>query len=291
MLAICGSDVRIVYYAPEEEYPYPVGRNGHEIIAEVEVLNGPAEGVAEGDLVLALKHGEAGMCEHFVTAVENLLPLPKGRSLEELLMAQQLGTVIYASKRLPNVMDMTAVVIGQGSAGLFFDAMLPRLGVARVIALDVVEARLVAGLRMGVDHAINNGVVDPVKAVEELTGGCLADLVVEAAGEPETINLTPRLVKECGLIMSFGVPRGPLLMPYDYHALFRKKPHWISSDGTVFEPGRVSVRTALDLIGRGEIDASGMVTHRLPFERVGEAYELARTREDGAIKVVVDMPG
>jgi len=288
MWAICGSDVRLVFYAPEEEYPLTAGQSGHEIIAQVEAINGQAEGVAVGDVVLALRPGDVGMCEYFVTEVENLLPLPKSRSFEESLMAQQLGTVIFACKRLPSLLGLNAaVVIGQGSAGLFFDAMLRRLGVERVIAVDVKEARLAAGLRFGATDVIHGAQDDPLAAVTALTGGQLADLVVEAAGEPETINLMPTLVRESGLLLSFGIPRGPHTFALNYYELFRKKAHLLSSDGTAAEPGRKSIRMALDLVGRGEIDVSGMVTHRFPFERVGEAYELARSREDRAIKVVV----
>jgi threonine dehydrogenase-like Zn-dependent dehydrogenase len=58
-----------------------------------------------------------------------------------------------------------------------------------------------------------------------------------------------------------------------------------------FEPGRKAFRQALDLIAEGVINVSPMLTHRFLLEQVLEAYELARTREDGAIKVVIEMPG
>lgn len=230
------------------------------------------------------------MAQYFVTGIDYLLPLPAGQPLEHLLMAQQLGTVIFACKRLPNLVGKSAVVIGQGSAGLFFDALLRRMGARHVIALDVREARLEAGLRFGATHVVHNERADALTAVQEATGGQLADLIVEAAGEPETINLAPVLVREWGTILSFGVPRGPHVIPFDYYRLFRKKCHWFSSDGTVNEPGLASFRLALEMIDRGDVDVSGMVTHRFPFEKVKEAYELARTRADGAIKVVVEMP-
>ncbi|NLE43747.1 MAG: alcohol dehydrogenase, partial [Chloroflexi bacterium] len=38
------------------------------------------------------------------------------------------------------------------------------------------------------------------------------------------------------------------------------------------------------------IDVAPMITHHVPFDRVAEGYELARTREDGAIKVIIEMP-
>ena len=48
---------------------------------------------------------------------------------------------------------------------------------------------------------------------------------------------------------------------------------------------------ALDLIATGEIDVAPMVTHRFGFADVVDAYELARTRDDGVIKIVIEMPG
>jgi len=290
LIALCGSDVRSVYYTPEEEYPLPVSRGGHETIARVEAMNGSAPGVQEGDIVMALAPGDAGMSEYFTTPLHCLLPLPEGGPLEHLLMAQQLGTVIFASKRLPNVVGKDTVVIGQGSAGLFFDVILHRSGAARVIALDLIETRAQAGLTFGATHAVNNSRVDALQAVEEITEGRLADLVIEAAGEPDSINLMPRLAKEHGNLMSFGIPRGPHSFEFDYYTMFRKKCHWNSSDGTIEEPEHTSTKMALDLIARGEIEVGSMVTHHFPFDRVKEAYELARTRADGAIKIVVEMP-
>ena len=290
LLSLCGSDVRAVYYAPEEEYPHPVGSGGHEVIARVEALDGTVPGVAVGDVVMALVPGDAGMSEYFTTATDNLLPLPGGCPLEHLLMAQQLGTVIHACTRLPNVVGRDTVVIGQGSAGLFFDSMLRRLGAGRVVALDVIGERVAAAHVFGATSSVDIREVDPVVAVAEITGGQMADLVVEAVGEPETVNLMPRLVKVGGHLMAFGIPRGPHAFTFDYFGLFRKKCHLTSSDGTIEEPGRRSTRMALDLIAQGQIDVAPMLTHRLPFSRVQEAYELARSREDGVIKIVIEMP-
>jgi threonine dehydrogenase-like Zn-dependent dehydrogenase len=47
---------------------------------------------------------------------------------------------------------------------------------------------------------------------------------------------------------------------------------------------------ALGLIAAGDIRVEPMITHRLPFSQVQEAYELARTRSDGVIKIIVEMP-
>jgi len=291
MVALCGSDVRTVFYAPEEEYPRPVGASGHEIIGTVEAIDAADAHVRVGDAVLALTEEETGMAEALLTEAENVLPLPGGRPLEHLLMAQQLGTVIYSCKRLPNIVGKDVAVVGQGSGGLFFDWMLRRMGARRVIGLDVVEARVAAGLRFGATHVVNVSRTDALRVVEKVTEGRLADLVVEATGEPEAINLAPRLMKVGGHLHCFGILRGPHRLEFDYWTLFRKYGSVTTLGHSIGEPGKASFKMALDLVARGEVDVSSMITHRLPFERVPEAYELARTRGDGAIKIVVYMPG
>ena len=114
--------------------------------------------------------------------------------------------------------------------------------------------------------------------------------MIEAAGEAETINLAPALVKTYGHILFFGIPRA-YGFTFDYETFFRKYATTTSIAGAAFEPGEKSSWLALDLVASGAIDVTPLLTHRLPFDRVPEAYELARDRSDGAIKVVIDMPG
>ena len=291
LLSLCGSDVHMLHYHPPEEYPFGVGSSGHEMVGVVEAIDAPEAGVKVGDVALVLAPEQQAMSEYYLADVENVLVLPPGRPLEHFLMAQQLGTVIYACRRLPNVVGMDAVVIGQGSAGLFFDAMLRRMGARQIIGLDVQEARVAAGLKFGATHTFNDALVDPLEQIKKLTGGKLADVVIEAVGEIEAINLAPDLVKVGGHVLYFGVPRGPHVIEFNFWNLFRKYCHTTSSGGSALEPGRASFRMALDLIVGGEIDVAPMITHRFSFDQVMEAYELARTRGDGVIKIVIEMPG
>jgi L-iditol 2-dehydrogenase len=290
LLALCGSDVHMVYYAPPEEYPFAVGTTGHEVIGLVEAVDAPGCALQPGDVALVLAPPQTAMAEYYLAPVDDVLVLPPGKPLEQLLMSQQLGTVIFALKRLPGLLGKDVAIIGQGSAGLFWDAMCRRLGAEKVIGLDIISARVAAGLKFGATHTVNNAQEDALKAVERITGGRLADVVVEAAGEAETINLAAHLLKVGGHLMYFGVPRAHHLT-FDFWTLFRKYCYTTTSGGSPFEPGRRSFHAALDLIARGEIVVTPMLTHRMTFEQVIQGYELARTREDGAIKIVIEMPG
>jgi threonine dehydrogenase-like Zn-dependent dehydrogenase len=45
--------------------------------------------------------------------------------------------------------------------------------------------------------------------------------------------------------------------------------------------------TALDLLARDRLDVASFITHRIPFERAAEAYELIDRRPEEALRVVL----
>ena len=293
LVSLCGSDLRTVYSGGADAYPLPPGVSGHEIVARVTASDPPAAapgGLTPGTRVLALVTRQQGMAERFVTPCSDLIRLPNDLPAEHLVLAQQLGTVVYGCQRVGNVVARSAVVIGQGSAGLLFVAMLRRLGADRILVLDLSDARIAAGLRMGADEAYQPERDDPVARVAAFTGGAMADLVVEAAGSPDAVNLAPRLARPGGRILFFGLPKQDIF-PVDFYTLFRAQCRITSVSGAVTEPGKRSFRLALDLIVRGAIEVAGLVSHVLPLQEVARAYELARSRADGALKVGVRFDG
>ena len=288
-LSLCGSDVFHLFHMAAEEYPQPVGSSGHEMVGIVEKVGRGVAGIKEGELALTLSPPHTAMTEQYVAEAECVLPIPRDRPIEELLMAQQLGTVIYAARRLPNLVGQSAAVIGQGSAGILWAQLLRRLGCGRIMVMDVVDSRVEAGRRFGADLAFNNSRTDAVTEIRGATGGRLADLVVEAAGEVESINLAAHLVREKGILFFFGVPHARSFA-FDYWTFYRTYAQTFSSGAAMLESGKGSFRLAIDLIARRDVDVRGMVTHRLPFRDVARAFELAHTRTDGALKVMVEIP-
>ncbi|MDG2222229.1 MAG: zinc-binding dehydrogenase [Rubripirellula sp.] len=290
MLGLCGSDIWMLDFCPEERYPCPVGTTGHEVIAEVVAMDGSHDSVKVGDLSLTLTPDHRGMAEYYLAPLENLLPLPAGKSPEELLMAQQLGTVIFASRYLPNVVGKTVAVVGQGSAGLWFNVMLKRYGASKVIALDNHEHRMALSERYGADHVIHGSAGDAVESLKAVNDGQLADVVVEAAGRESSINLSFQLAKNNeGFLLQFGLPRPPIQI--DYSSMFWQRLTVKSIVHAATEKGHTSTLHALDLIGSGALDVQPVLTHRFPFDRVREAFDLQRTAADGAVKTIVDIPG
>jgi L-iditol 2-dehydrogenase len=285
--SICGSDLHSVFLTAPPE-PGPAGFPGHESVAEV--VESRCPGFAPGDRVLTVPHAADGRCLAEYQAIPGAacIRLPGTVPLSHLLMAQQLGTVVYALRRHPlDLVGRDAAVIGQGSAGAFFTFLLKRAGAARVLVSDFSPARLAYGRQLGADLAVDAGSTDFRAAVLEETGGRGADLVVEAVGSRETFPLSLELAAAESNILWFGLPEGIADYPISFNDFFRRKLTAYSTYGAQGEPGLESFRYAVRLIANAAIDVSPLLSHMLPIEEVGEAFRIARMRTGNALKVSI----
>jgi L-iditol 2-dehydrogenase len=290
-VSLCGSDYHVLHCSAPAAYPLAPGHSGHEMVGVVEAVDAPGWPIRPGDIALTLAPNNLAMAEYYLARPEHVLVLPNGKPLDHLLQAQQLGTIIYACKHLPSsVLDRDVAVIGQGSAGLWWNFMLRRLGARRVIAVDLQAHRLAVSRHYGATHTVHNAQADAVAGVREILDGQLADVVVEAAGEADSIRLAVDLVRRHGSLLYFGIPRLESL-EFPFMEFFGKCLLTRTIVGATADPGQSCTWMAIDLIARGEADVGPMLTHHFPFDRVVEAYELQAMRDEGAIKIVVDMVG
>jgi threonine dehydrogenase-like Zn-dependent dehydrogenase len=271
-------------YNAGDPYPMRVGQSIHECLGTV--IESSSEKFAEGDFVLALPDAQTGLCEFLCAPETRTIPLPRGVVPDEqILMTQPLGTVIWAMQKLGNLLDQDAVVVGQGPMGLMFTHMLANMGCRTVIAIDKLDYRLEAARAMKATHTVNCDREDAQAVVRELTGGKMADLVVEAVGhQTETINSCMKLIRRQGKLLCFGVP-DDVQYPFSYGEFFRLNLSLIASVGPDVIP---NFSLARDFISQGRINMSPLVTHVVPFQEIQRGFELFVDRLDGAIKVIID---
>ncbi len=293
LASICGSDLHIVMdgvggLAASDAWP---GYPGHEGVGEVIESRHPD--FAEGDLVLTAPDMAVAQCFSEIQTVpaQHCLKLPEcDVSSAELLMAQQLGTVIFALRQFPyDVTGKTVVVLGSGSAGQFHTYMMKRLGAEKVITVDPVATRLELAVAMGADVVVDSSAADVREVVRSETGGEGADFLIEAVGRRDALLLGPELVGMGAAMLWFGLPDSNEPVPLDFNRFFRKKLRAASTYGAQLEADQASFRTALSLIASRAIDVSKVVSHTLPIERIEEAMVIAHERTDGALKVSVSF--
>ena len=281
---LCGSDLPF-FDGSHIEYPLPPGLSLHEMVGTVVETSG--ERFRAGDRVLAVPLDQTGFFERYALSDERAIPLDPRKPPEIAMMAQPLGTAIYALKKLPPLLDLDVVIVGQGPMGQLFTSAVRNLGARQIIAVEPVAERRERSPGRGATATIDPAREDPVAAVARLTGGAMADVVIEAVGHHEqALALSIDLCRHKGRILYFGVPDGNL-DDVPWRALFFKN---ITVDTSVNPDFTREFPLAMRWICEDRIEVASLQTHRFPVTRIQEAFELFRDRREGAQKVVIDFP-
>jgi len=281
---LCGSDVPY-FVAKHPEYPLQVGLSLHEMVGTVLWADGSR--FREGQKVLAVPTNHVGIFERFAITENFVVPLDLRRPLEQMILCQPLGTVLYGLRLLPTLLGWNVVVVGQGPIGQLFCGALRNLGARQIIGIDRIAARLSLSQRMGATAVINVEQEDPIAAVADLTGGAMADLVIEAVGhEHQALNLCIDLCRRLGRIHYFGVPP-QVIDGIRWRDLMMKNLSLTTSLGPDFAR---DYPLAMQWIGEGRIDVRPLVTHSFPLSEIQTAFETFSDRKDGACKVLIRFP-
>ena len=107
----------------------------------------------------------------------------------------------------------SVAVIGCGGVGVAAIAGAALAGASPIIAVDIDAKKLEAATRMGATHTVDSSATDPVAAIQELTGGHGADIVVEAVGRPETWKQAFYARDLAGTVVLVGVPTPDMKVP------------------------------------------------------------------------------
>lgn len=280
---LCGSD--LPYFNGWDEWPIEVGHSLHEMIGTVTATNGRRWNV--GDRVLAVPVAQQGFFERYVLNENQAITVATNIPEEQALMAQPLGTAIFALKKLPNLLDADVAIVGQGPMGQLMNAALRNMGARHIIGIDLLPSRLKVSPQMGATATVCNANQEPVSAVRKILDGNLPDIVIECVGHADQqLNLCIDLCRHGGRLLSFGVPPATI-NGLRWRDLFFKNVTVHTSVGPDF---RRDFPLAMQWISEGRVDVSPIITHRFPLSQIQEAFELFRDRRDGAIKVIVDFP-
>jgi threonine dehydrogenase-like Zn-dependent dehydrogenase len=289
-VALCGSDMPD-YHGVAPEYPLLPGGSGHEGIGIVEACPSGTYEVGETVLLWGFDRDNGLFQESVLTHDAGLLRMPAEEPVEKVLMSQLLGTVIRPFRKISQIINQHVVVIGQGPTGQLFDSTLRNLGARSIVAVDPLDYRLEVGRRSGATHTLNPDRDDIVEAVREITGGDMADIVVEAVGDADTYRLAADLTRRNGTVIGFGVPdkgghEGEVQLPLLH--MQRREIRLIMTVNAGDNPYD-DYATALDWICQGRIDVSHLITHILPFDQIQAAFDLFADRPVGerAVKVVL----
>ena len=209
------------------------------------------------DLKVLGVHVDGGMAEYFCHPADMLIPIPEGMTWEQAAMAEPLTISLHGIHRGGLVAGETCVILGAGPIGLVAGLVAQAYG-AHAVLIDLVQERLDFAKKLGIEHVINSGVEDPVARVAQITGGEMAQQVMECTGANACIRSTLDLVCHAGRITLTGWPKQETSLP-------------------------------TDMITKKEIDIRGARTSAREFEEALELIATRRVNMDAILTKTVTM--
>jgi S-(hydroxymethyl)mycothiol dehydrogenase len=107
----------------------------------------------------------------------------------------------------------SVAVIGCGGVGSAAIAGSALAGASRIIAVDIDDRKLETARGLGATDTVNSKENDPVEAIQALTGGHGADVVIDAVGRPETWKQAFYARDLAGTVVLVGVPTPDMQLP------------------------------------------------------------------------------
>lgn len=272
---------------------------GHEPAGEVVEVGPGVEGLAVGDRVAGYLPIGCGRCEYctsgylmlcdqwqcigfdvdggdadyFLLPARNCLPLPDEVSfVAGALMTDMVGSQYSTQKVLGVRGGMTVAVFGLGPMGAAAVMVAKGFG-ARVIAVDLLEDRLVMAKHLGAELTVNSGQQDAVAALREATAGRGVDVAIDCSGAPAGQNAALDAVRKRGAVSFVGESRKTEINPSDQ--IIRKLLAVVG--GWYFPLGEWAeiCRFVVD----NQLPVEDLVTHRFPLSEAAEAFRAFDSRE------------
>ena len=165
----------------------------------------------------------------------------------------------------------SVAVIGCGGVGDAAIAGSKLAGAHTIIAVDIDDRKLEWAKDFGATHTVNSTRQDPVEAIQGLTEGNGANVVIEAIGTPETYRQAFFARDLAGTVVLVGVPNPEMKIELPLIEVFGRGGSLKSSWYGDCLPTR-DFPMFIDLYLQGRLDLDRFVTETIKVNEVEEAF-------------------
>lgn len=226
-------------------------------------------------------HADGGMRECFVVPAAKLHP-SKTLSYDALALVETLAIGAHAIDRAGVLKEETVVVIGAGPIGLS-TIQFALLRGARVIVIDRAASRLEACSRLYPAIVA----LDPQKPFTEqlsdLTGGDLADAVIDATGNLASMGASLEYVGSTGRLVYVGLAQGEVTFN---DPLFHRREMTLLASRNALPRNFTEIIAEME---KGNIDPLAWITHRCTLAEIPEKLPVWSEPAAGVIKAVASV--
>ncbi|WP_193142833.1 MULTISPECIES: L-idonate 5-dehydrogenase [unclassified Meridianimarinicoccus] len=224
-------------------------------------------------------HVQGGFRSKMVTPQRQCFKIGKDTPLANAACSEPLAVCLHAAAQAGPLGSKKVLVTGAGPIGALCVAVAKMQGADSIVVTDLFDFTLAVSERMGATKTINIG-ANRDGVAEYVAEHGPFDIVFECSAAEPAILSAIAAVRPRGTIVQVGVA-GSLSLPIN--AIVGKE---INFKGTHrFHP---EFAQAVDLIDRGVIDVTPIVTQTYPLEDAVEAFKTAANREK-AVKVQLKL--
>jgi 2-desacetyl-2-hydroxyethyl bacteriochlorophyllide A dehydrogenase len=204
---------------------------------------------------------------------------------DQLALVETLAIGYHAVQRGNPQPGETVLVIGAGPIGLACLEFLKLMDV-KTIVMDRVENRLqFCREHLGIHHAIQFQTDDSHLAeLERITDGNLADIVIDATGNPGSMSTCFNYAAFTGRVVYVGITTFELTFPHA-PVFHRRELTLLASRNALPE----DFERIIQLIREGKINTDLWITHRIAFEDVPTDFQQFTDPALGAIKAIIEV--
>ena len=245
---------------------------GHPVVAEPLISCGTCFACRSGFAHVCQTLGLYGIdapgafAEYIKVPAEKVFPLPEAMDLKQAALIEPLSVAVHAVRLSRLKVGDSVCVLGAGPIGMLIALVARQAGAGKVLISEPTALRLQIAREYGLT-TINSRQEDPLKRIEEATGGVGADVVFEAAGAAETVPLAPKLCRVRGQIVQVAMPKDPRNIDIVTFT-FREQ---MMTGVRVYAAYDFQRAIAL----AEELDLSPMASDPVPLERASEAFNVA----------------
>jgi threonine dehydrogenase-like Zn-dependent dehydrogenase len=289
------TDSRMFFPAEQGTFPYPVTNLGYEEVGEIMEVGADVTDIPVG----ARLFGTWGHRTHFVANLDYVRPRLMPDGVDPIFgIFSHLGAIALNGVHDAHIMlGDTVAIFGLGALGQLVSIMAQKSG-AKVIAVDLHDSRLEMAKALGAAVTLNAGRDHPAETIKSLTSGLGADVCIEVSGSTRALNEAIRAVAYSARVVAMGFFQGEAQGLYLGDEFHHNRINLVCSQISGVAP-EISNRwnklrlwqAAVRLQAEGVFDLRPVITHRAPFERAGEFYELLDERPNEVVHAVLEFDG
>ena len=226
-----------------------------------------------------------GLAEFVAVPVQAVHQLPDALNWDQGAFCDNIGIALYAVERGRLRPGEQVVVIGPGAFGALAVQVAHAMGAARVILVGTRAERVRRLQHLADAVVVGSDDDDAIRQTRLALGGDGgADLVIEFAGTPAAARQAIQLARRGGRVVLAGATGpGRELRGVDLSTIVRGH---LAIYGSLANPRGIS-RRGLQLMARGAVDVSPLITHHFPLAQFADAWATFVERRDGAIRVML----